>query len=739
MTFRFGTERMRLLADVVHQGTTQSLVRRKGNGNTLAHADGPEIPPDEARRLLDGADETVFRELFGLDTSLLRSGGRDLIRSQGRLGQVLFAAGGGMGRVRDLLTDLERKRDDLGKATARHRSRPLWNALSNWEQGNADLRRTALRPDGWSALERQAQEAARTLETLLTEQAEEARERDRLRTIGACRPWLDRLRTAQQILTEAADAPDLDETFEKRWRDALENRVKSASSAEAAKTELRAAQDARAALTFDPAWIAAETDIATLADLRGRALGAETDLPKVQRDLAADLAKAAASRRDLGWDDAFPLPPAQVVKDAQRRLQQHPKLALEAASAQDRLAEADRQLAATLAELETLPGQGDLAPVADLATLLRAGGDPAARLDTARRKLRDAEAALRTALSAIPDCKLAEATLGTTAAPSEARLDAAGKALSRTETAHERAAQTHADRLAAIETERSETGRAGTHGDAARARRPGQRPRPPRRPVGATVHANPDATPTPPPPWPWTGRSATPTPSPTPSSPTARTSPPPPPCAVGWPRWKPTSPRTPPPKPRPQPPWRTPATTCWPSPRTAGGNAGDVSTLRAFLRARETAVAARDARDTAAADLADIEKILTTLGTRLAAAMNVDNARSGRAEHPAGRGGPPDRGRPRSRRPSQDVDRSGRQATRGVRDRRRRRDQGRTGAGPMDRTMAAGRRGTGASRRRKPSPRQPTPWRGSRTCAPPNTAPAKPSAASATCRRRSRC
>ena len=156
MTFRFGTERMRLLADIVDQGTTRSLIRRKGNGNTLAAADGPEIPPDEARRLLDGANATVFQELFGLDTALLRSGGEDLIRSQGRLGQVLFAAGGGMGRVRDLLTDLERKRDDLGKATARHRSRPLWNALSNWEQANADLRRTALRPDGWNALERQA-------------------------------------------------------------------------------------------------------------------------------------------------------------------------------------------------------------------------------------------------------------------------------------------------------------------------------------------------------------------------------------------------------------------------------------------------------------------------------------------------------------------------------------------------------------------------------------------------------
>ena len=46
MTFRFGTERMRLLRR--HRRTTArklSLVRRKGNGITLASADGTDIPP----------------------------------------------------------------------------------------------------------------------------------------------------------------------------------------------------------------------------------------------------------------------------------------------------------------------------------------------------------------------------------------------------------------------------------------------------------------------------------------------------------------------------------------------------------------------------------------------------------------------------------------------------------------------------------------------------------------------
>jgi uncharacterized protein YhaN len=622
MTFRFGTERMRLLADVVQDDAKRSLVRRKGNGNTLAGADGTEVPPDEARRLFGGADDKVFQELFGLDTSLLRSGGKDLIRSQGRLGQVLFAAGGGMGRVRDLMAELERKRDDLGKANARRISRPLWSALSQWEQGAIDLRRSALRPDGWTALERQAADAVRHLEALLSEQAEDVRERDRLRTIGACRPWLDRLLAAEQTLTQAADAPEVDDNFEKRWRDALEDGVKSASAAAAANTELLASREARAALGFDPAWIAAETDIKALADLRGLALGAEGDLPNVQRELAADRARSVALRRDLGWDDGLALPPAPVVKDAQRRLQQHPKLFVEAASAQDRMADADRQLAATLAELEALPGQSDVAAVTDLTGLLRAGGDPAARLDAGRRKVRETEAALRAALGAIPDCPLAEAALSTTAAPSEAKLEAAGKALNRADTGLDRAEQNLAARLAAIEAERTKL---------ATLERSAMLP-PPN--ALAEARARRDAL--------WARFCAPVQERPDPAAAVAVDR------AIrdadaiadaliahGQEVAEAAALRGRMAQLEAERAKDVDAVTLAAAAvaeargelstiaRTAGGNAADVSTLRVFLRARDTAVVCRGVRDAAAADLADIERHLTTLGCRLASAMDV--------------------------------------------------------------------------------------------------------------------
>ena len=342
MTFRFGSERMRLLADVVHDGT-HAPGPAQGQRHHPGRRERHRGAPAQRSRVCSAAPtRRCFASCSASTPPCCAPAADDLIRSQGRLGQVLFAAGGGMARVRDLLTELERKRDELGEATARHKSRPIWSAFSAWEQAGTDLRRLALRPDGWQTLERQAAGRRRNLEHPARRTGRRGQERDRLRTIGACRPWLERLHFAHSVLAEAQDAPELDDGFEKRWRDALEDGVRVSQRRHAAETALQLAPQARATLTFDPAWIAAEADITALAELRGVALAGRS---RPAEAWSANGTRNRPGRRRCGASLAtwarLALPPAAVVKDAQRRLQQHPKLALEAAAAQDRLAQAD--------------------------------------------------------------------------------------------------------------------------------------------------------------------------------------------------------------------------------------------------------------------------------------------------------------------------------------------------------------------------------------------------------------
>ena len=449
MDFRHGTERMRLLADVTGVGGTRSLVRRKGRGGTLL-VDGAVASPEFLRELLGTATREVFGELFGLDTELLRSGGQQLILSQGRLGQVLYAASGGMGRVRDLLASLERQRDELGRTT-RHKSKPIWGAMSAWEDAKEELRRTAMKPDDWVRLEREAAEASARLAGLLERHEAGEAERVRLRTLAAVRPWLARLHAAREVLGDAGDAPELPPGFEPRWREALAEHARAASTETAAAAALADATQAGAALNFDAAWLAAEAEIEALAKAHGRALGAEDDLPAVRTALEAAVGRRDALRRELGWDAAVALPSTTAVRDAQKRWREHPDIMAGVTLAETTRDAAAAQLAAIRTELVELPESSDVAELLDLAKLTRAG-DPAKRLEAARRKVRDAEAALATALSSIPDRRLPAAALGDTVAPSDARLDAAEKALGQAEAAHAQAARDRSRQLVEIET-----------------------------------------------------------------------------------------------------------------------------------------------------------------------------------------------------------------------------------------------------------------------------------------------
>lgn len=457
MGFRHGTEGMRVVAEVVAvpDGPLR-LVRRKGHGNTLSLADGTPVPPGECSRLTGGADRVVFDELFGLDTALLRSGGQELIQSRGRIGQVLFAAGGGMERVRKLLEALGRDRDELGNVGARHKSRPIWGALSAHDQAKADLRRAALRPDAWNRADVEAAEAAQRLKSLLEEQEAEASERDRLRTVGAVRPWLVRLHEADAALDHIGAAPELEPGFEARWRRALEDGARCASALNFAVTALEDERAGRAALSFDPAWLDAGDRIGAVAELAGRASGAEAELPGVRASLAQADARCSGLRRDLGWGAAVEPPFAAAVKAAQQHLRSYPSLAAKAAAAEEARAELEDACEALDFRMAALPAQAHPASLVGLVEEARAKGDPAARIEAARRRLRECGDALAAALAAVPDRHMTEAGLGATAAPSDVRLDAVATSLLAAEASHDRSLRAQASRAAEMQAVQSD-------------------------------------------------------------------------------------------------------------------------------------------------------------------------------------------------------------------------------------------------------------------------------------------
>ena len=457
MSWLYGTQNMRISACVRDAAGEFLLVRRKGRGNTLSDEAGP-VPPEVARRLVGNADRPLFDDLFALDSRLLREGGLELSRSSGRLGAMLLAGSGGLGRVQHLLDQLVEARDAIGRAERRHEAQPIWKARKEAIEAGRALAQSALRPEAYLALEHHAAETAAELEKLRGEREAVEAALGRLTTLQAVRPWLDRRRDALVVLADADDVPRQEPGFEARWRRAVEDHVRAAA---AAAERVRQAAEADAALADQPpdrVLLDATDQIETILRDAVTALNAASHLPGVEAECRQAELEAARLRRELGWDAAMPVPGVPALRPARELLGHWAGLVAAAEAAGRELANTRRRLELAHADLTGLPPAGDTAALAGLLREIRAAGDPARRLETARVARRDAEAALAAALAALPERALTRAQLDQTRAPAEATLAAGEQVLTDAEAAHRDAlrerrdlARDGADEQAALE------------------------------------------------------------------------------------------------------------------------------------------------------------------------------------------------------------------------------------------------------------------------------------------------
>jgi uncharacterized protein YhaN len=95
------------------RGRELHVVRRKGRKQTLRSHAGEPLDGAEASWLTVGVAESTFRSLFGLSFATLQAGADELLGSAGDLGQSLFGAAVGGGRVRALIESLRDEADQL--------------------------------------------------------------------------------------------------------------------------------------------------------------------------------------------------------------------------------------------------------------------------------------------------------------------------------------------------------------------------------------------------------------------------------------------------------------------------------------------------------------------------------------------------------------------------------------------------------------------------------------------------
>lgn len=298
-SFRHNNTQLRVGAVLAGpDGQRIECVRRKGRKATLLDGDETPIDEDVLRGLLDGVNEEFFNSVFGIDHVDLRAGGDDVVRGKGRLGELLFAAGG--------VAHLREKQEALAAAAAElfkpgGSKPPLNRAIAQAKALKSEMVALQRSPDDWS----RSHDELKRLETLEAKiKAEiEASEslRARLTRIDSALPILGAWRAKRAELESLSGVALLPADVAKRYSEAREQQTVAA-------TQKRRALQRVEAIRLQLDQIATPTpllDEARRIDDLYRRLGshekAVTDRPTLegQQRVARNAAKRAIQK--LGW------------------------------------------------------------------------------------------------------------------------------------------------------------------------------------------------------------------------------------------------------------------------------------------------------------------------------------------------------------------------------------------------------------------------------------------------------
>ncbi len=273
-------------------GRELTLVRRKGNKNTLLDPDENSIDESQVRTLLGGLGREQFESMFGLSHQGLIEGGRTLLEGKGNVGESLFSAGlGGLG-VHLLLKTLEGKAEAIFKPGGKNP--PLNRAIAAFKEAKKAASDQSLQTRDWEALQADLK-AQRALSLAIETELQTLRATERrLRRIHNALAPVAHISEIQQQLAELAHVIVLPEKAAEERRAAQTILADAASSTERLDAELDDLRGKIAGLTVPDELLSCEAAIKRLRNDLGGHNKAALDLPRRRAELrqAEDDAKS---------------------------------------------------------------------------------------------------------------------------------------------------------------------------------------------------------------------------------------------------------------------------------------------------------------------------------------------------------------------------------------------------------------------------------------------------------------
>ena len=205
-----------------------SCVRRKGKKATLRDAnDDQPIDENVITSMLNGMQRESFLSRFGLSHEALVEGGREVLSGEGDLGQILFSAGAGIGRLREVQQEL----DELSASifTPRGTKTSVAKSIQKIQEQRGLLHQAQVPPAEYRDL-RERLATRRTESEQLSKQIENSLLRyNQLLRFKQAVPLIPNWRIITETLNGLSKSPCLDKAFTERRLQTVSDRETAGS------------------------------------------------------------------------------------------------------------------------------------------------------------------------------------------------------------------------------------------------------------------------------------------------------------------------------------------------------------------------------------------------------------------------------------------------------------------------------------------------------------------------------
>ena len=145
--FLHGYEAMRIDSDLEIDGRVHRFARIRRKRESLVDEHGRPVADGVLVHALGGMTREAYRAMFSLDDETLEEGGEEILRSEGDLGQLLFASSAGLVELTRALKGLRQGAEQFHRGGLDARSsRSSRRSSARWtrRRGRSTLRRAGL-------------------------------------------------------------------------------------------------------------------------------------------------------------------------------------------------------------------------------------------------------------------------------------------------------------------------------------------------------------------------------------------------------------------------------------------------------------------------------------------------------------------------------------------------------------------------------------------------------------------